>query len=35
VTRILKEFERRGIVRRDGHRYVLKKVSALAKLAEL
>jgi len=35
VTRILKEFERRGLVRRDGHRYVLKKVAALAKLAEL
>jgi CRP/FNR family transcriptional regulator, cyclic AMP receptor protein len=33
VTRILKEFERRGVVHRDGHRYVLKKVSALAKLA--
>ena len=35
VTRILKELERRGVVRRDGHRYVLKKVGALAKLAEL
>jgi CRP/FNR family cyclic AMP-dependent transcriptional regulator len=35
VTRILKEFDRRGLVRRDGHRYVLRKVSALAKLAEL
>ena len=35
VTRILKEFDRRGLVRRDGHRYVLKKVAALAKLAEL
>jgi CRP/FNR family cyclic AMP-dependent transcriptional regulator len=35
VTRILKEFDRRGLVRRDGHRYTLKKVSALAKLAEL
>jgi CRP/FNR family cyclic AMP-dependent transcriptional regulator len=35
VTRILKEFDRRGLVRRDGHRYVLKKVSALAKLAEI
>ena len=33
VTRILKEFERRGLVRRDGHRYVLRKVVALAKLA--
>jgi CRP-like cAMP-binding protein len=35
VTRILKEFDRRGLVHRDGHRYVLRKVSALAKLAEL
>jgi CRP/FNR family cyclic AMP-dependent transcriptional regulator len=35
VTRILKEFERRGMVVRDGHRYVLKKVSALAKVADL
>jgi len=35
VTRILKEFDRRGFVRRDGHRYVLKKVATLAKLAEL
>jgi len=35
VTRILKEFDRRGLVRRDGHRYVLKKVAALAKLAEI
>jgi len=35
VTRILTEFDRRGLVHRDGHRYVLKKVSALAKLAEL
>jgi CRP-like cAMP-binding protein len=33
VTRILKEFERRGIVRRDGHRYVLRKVHTLASLA--
>lgn len=35
VTRILKEFERRGLVRRDGHRYVLKKVAGLAKIADL
>ena len=35
VTRILKEFDRRGLVRREGHRYVLIKISALAKLAEL
>jgi CRP/FNR family transcriptional regulator/CRP/FNR family cyclic AMP-dependent transcriptional regulator len=33
VTRILKEFERRGLVRRDGHRYVLRKVGALATIA--
>jgi CRP/FNR family cyclic AMP-dependent transcriptional regulator len=35
VTRILKEFERRGLVHRDGHRYVLKKVGGLAKIADL
>ena len=35
VTRILTEFQRRGLVRRDGHRYVLKKVAALAKIAEI
>ena len=35
VTRILKEFERRGFVRRDGHRYILRKTASLAKLAEL
>ncbi len=35
VTRILKEFERRGLVKRDGHRYVLKKVPSLAKIADL
>jgi CRP/FNR family transcriptional regulator, cyclic AMP receptor protein len=35
VTRILKEFERRGMVQRQGHRYVLKKVGALAKVADL
>ena len=35
VTRILKEFERRGIVVRDGHRYVLRKVAALARVADL
>jgi CRP/FNR family cyclic AMP-dependent transcriptional regulator len=33
VTRILKEFERRGLVRRDGHRYALRRVAALAKIA--
>ena len=35
VTRILKEFDRRGLVHREGHRYVLRKVRSLAKLAEL
>jgi CRP/FNR family transcriptional regulator, cyclic AMP receptor protein len=35
VSRILSDFQRRGLVQRDGHRYVLKKVPALAKLAEL
>jgi CRP/FNR family transcriptional regulator, cyclic AMP receptor protein len=35
VTRILKEFERRGFVRRDGHRYVLRNVEGLAKIAEV
>lgn len=35
VTRILKELERRGLVLRDGHRYVLRKVAALAKIADI
>jgi CRP/FNR family transcriptional regulator, cyclic AMP receptor protein len=35
VTRILTEFQRRGLVQRDGHRYVLKKVAGLAKIADL
>jgi CRP/FNR family cyclic AMP-dependent transcriptional regulator len=35
VSRILSDFQRRGLVKRDGHRYVLKKVPALAKLADL
>ncbi len=35
VTRILKEFERRGLILREGHRYTLKKVASLAKLADL
>jgi CRP-like cAMP-binding protein len=35
VTRILTEWQRRGLVERDGHRYVLKKVGGLAKIAEL
>jgi CRP/FNR family cyclic AMP-dependent transcriptional regulator len=35
VTRILTEWQRRGLIQRDGHRYVLKKVGGLAKLADL
>jgi CRP/FNR family transcriptional regulator, cyclic AMP receptor protein len=35
ITRILAEFQRRGLVRRDGHRYVLRKVAGLAKIADL
>lgn len=35
VSRILADLQRRGLVRRDGHRYVLRKVAALAKLADL
>jgi CRP/FNR family cyclic AMP-dependent transcriptional regulator len=35
VTRILSEFQRRGLVDRDGRRYVLKDVSGLGRLAGL
>ena len=35
ITRILKEFERRNMIQREGHRYVLKKVAALAKIGDL
>jgi CRP/FNR family transcriptional regulator, cyclic AMP receptor protein len=35
VTRILSELQRRGIVRREGRRYVLEKVDSLARLAGL
>jgi CRP/FNR family cyclic AMP-dependent transcriptional regulator len=35
VTRILSDLQRRGFVLREGHRYVLKKVGALAKIAGL
>jgi CRP/FNR family cyclic AMP-dependent transcriptional regulator len=35
VTRILSEFQRRGLVERSGHRYVLKKVDALLRVAGL
>ncbi len=34
-TRILADLQRRGIVKRDEHRYVLKKVGSLAKIAGL
>lgn len=35
VSRILSDLGRRGLIKRDGHRYQLRKVPALAKLAEL
>jgi CRP/FNR family transcriptional regulator, cyclic AMP receptor protein len=35
VTRILSDFQRRGLVQRDGQRYQLKKVDSLAKIAGL
>ena len=35
VTRILSEFQRRGLVRRDGRRYVLADVGGLKELAGL
>lgn len=35
VSRIVADLQRRGIVKRDGHRYALKKVAALAKIADL
>ena len=35
VTRILSEFQRRGLVRRDGRRYVLRNVGGLKRLAAL
>jgi CRP/FNR family transcriptional regulator, cyclic AMP receptor protein len=35
VTRILSEFQRRGLVNRDGRRYVLKDVTGLSRLAGL
>src|ERR687888_400970 len=35
VTRILSEFQRRGLVERNGRRYVLKDVSGLGRLAGL
>lgn len=35
VTRILSDFGRRGLVERDGRRFVLRNISGLAKLAGL
>ena len=35
VTRILSDFQRRGLVERDGRRYVLRRIGGLARLAGL
>jgi CRP/FNR family transcriptional regulator, cyclic AMP receptor protein len=35
VSRILSDLQKRGLIARNGNRYVLEKVGALAKLAEL
>ncbi len=35
VTRIVADFQRRGLVQRDGQRYILKKPTQLAKIAGL
>ncbi len=35
VTRILSDFQRRGLVERDGRRFVLQKIAGLARLAGL
>ncbi|MGH2594390.1 MAG: Crp/Fnr family transcriptional regulator [Actinomycetota bacterium] len=35
VTRVLSEFQRRGLLERDGKRFVLRKVDGLAKIAGL
>ncbi len=35
VTRVLSEFQRRGLLERDGKRFLLKKVDGLAKIAGL
>ncbi|HMC37469.1 MAG TPA: Crp/Fnr family transcriptional regulator [Actinomycetota bacterium] len=35
VTRILSEFQRRGLVARDGHRYLLRNVAGLGRMAGL
>ena len=35
VTRILSEFQRRGLVAKEDRRYVLKNISGLMRLAQL
>jgi CRP/FNR family transcriptional regulator, cyclic AMP receptor protein len=35
VSRILSDFQKRGLSAREGNRYILEKVAALAKLAEI
>jgi CRP/FNR family transcriptional regulator/CRP/FNR family cyclic AMP-dependent transcriptional regulator len=35
VTRVLSEFQRRGLIERDGRRYVLRNVSGLRRLARV
>ena len=35
VTRILSEMQRRGLIDRDGRRFVLRNIGGLAKLAGL
>jgi CRP/FNR family cyclic AMP-dependent transcriptional regulator len=35
VTRVLSEFQRRGLIERDGRRYVLRRVDGLSRLAGL
>jgi CRP/FNR family transcriptional regulator, cyclic AMP receptor protein len=35
VSRIVSDLQRRGVIKRDGHRYILKKVTTLAKMADL
>ena len=35
VTRVLSEFQRRGLIDRDGRRYVLKRVDGLRRLASI
>jgi CRP/FNR family transcriptional regulator/CRP/FNR family cyclic AMP-dependent transcriptional regulator len=35
VSRILADLQRRGVIHREGHRYTLRKVAALARMADL